>query len=786
MAGVGSEEFRNSARDLLATADHVERTRALIGAAGGGAPAFERAMWQRLVDAGWLSVMVNEAHGGLGQGLAELAGIAFEAGARLLPEPFIAAGVHSVLVAAEVAERRQGGELLEQLLLGRMVAGVAWQDDLAQLEPAPGGVIAERVRNGYSLRGRKRFVLPGSGADGWFVCAHADGEPLLFWVHASSSGLEHLAERRFDGSVMSTLMLGSVQAFEHDLLLRGQAVIEVMRHANDVARVAQSAELLGVARRTLELVLEHVNTRMQFGQTIGSFQALQHRMVDAYIQLELGESSLSDAIARYDAGQLELSLVASRSKARAARAAIGMTRLAIQLHGAMGYSDEHPIGLYFKRALCTSSWLGGEGAHRRRYWDRQAGTPAVVELRGGVGADATMAASSSDLATAMPAPHDADWDAMPEGEFRRMVRGFLERNYPPALRHMPYRVHWPEIKEWYLTLSRQGWIAPSWPKACGGMALPPDKLIAFIEEQEEYGVARPPDQGLVMLGPVLMRFGTDAQRARFLPKILSGEHVWCQGYSEPNAGSDLASLQTEALLDGDSFVVTGQKTWTTLAQDATHMFLLVRTDKSGKKQHGISFLLVELDSPGITVRPIRNIAGDEEFCEVFFDRVRVPRDQLVGELNQGWAISKALLGFERLFGGSPKNSQYALQQLERLARARDLFADDDFVARYAELQLDVADLGAVYAGFASLVRAGGTLPAKVSLLKIWATETHERIARLLVETAAEYGGSECPVDVGAGPQRVLAPWINALGATIFSGSNEIQRNILARQVLGLG
>ena len=225
---------------------------------------------------------------------------------------------------------------------------------------------------------------------------------------------------------------------------------------------------------------------------------------------------------------------------------------------------------------------------------------------------------------------------MSDAEFRQMVRAFFEQHYPPHLRHMPYRVHWDDIKAWYFTLARQGWIAPAWPKAFGGMALPPDKLIAFIEEQEQYGVARPPDQGLIMLGPLLIRFGTRAQQERYLPKILSGEHVWCQGYSEPNAGSDLASLRTEAILDGDDFVVSGQKTWTTLAQDATHIFMLVRTDKTVKKQEGISFLLADLASPGITVRPIENIAGDEEFCEVFFDQVRVPRANLVGEVNQGW------------------------------------------------------------------------------------------------------------------------------------------------------
>ena len=162
------------------------------------------------------------------------------------------------------------------------------------------------------------------------------------------------------------------------------------------------------------------------------------------------------------------------------------------------------------------------------------------------------------------------------------------------------------------------------------MGLSPEKMIAYVEEQEQYGVARAPDMGIVMIGPLLIQRGSPAQQEKFLPKIIAGQHVWCQGYSEPGAGSDLASLRTEAVRDGDVFVVNGQKIWTTLAQDATHMFALVRTDKDAKKQSGISFLLIDLSAPGITIRPIKDIVGYEEFCEVFFDNVRVPAENLLG------------------------------------------------------------------------------------------------------------------------------------------------------------
>ncbi len=309
--------------------------------------------------------------------------------------------------------------------------------------------------------------------------------------------------------------------------------------------------------------------------------------------------------------------------------------------------------------------------------------------------------------------------------------------------------------------------------------------LAFIEEFEDFGAARMPDQGLINLGPVLIQHGTPQQQQQWLPKIISGEHVWCQGYSEPNAGSDLASLRTEAIADGDDFIVNGQKIWTTLAQDATHIFLLVRTDKTVKKQAGISFLLADLKTPGITVRPIRNIAGEEEFCEVFLDDARVPRANLVGQLNDGWRIAKALLGFERLFVGSPKTCHHALSLLRQFARRQGLYADAAFSADMAVLELDLTDLQAAYAVFADMVKRGDALPPSVSLLKIFATETYTRIAAKFVEVAAEHGATRRELDLGDRMVEPLAPLFTATITTIYGGSNEIQRNILARQVLEL-
>ena len=380
---------------------------------------------------------------------------------------------------------------------------------------------------------------------------------------------------------------------------------------------------------------------------------------------------------------------------------------------------------------------------------------------------------------------EQDWNALTDEAFRALVRAEVEAHHPPELRYAPRRLRWHENKSWYLRMASKGWIAPGWPREYGGMGLSPKKLLIFLEEQERWGIARFQDHGILMVGPILMRFGTEAQRRRYLPPILACEEIWCQGYSEPNAGSDLANLRTEARLEGEEFVINGQKTWTTLAHDATHVFVLARTDKAAKKQAGISFLLLDLKAPGVTVRPIRDLAGHEEFCEVFFDNVRTPASNLVGGLNQGWTVAKSLLGFERIHIGSPKLPEYGLQVLLSVARARGVERDPLFRERLAQLQLDVAHLGDIYGHFTAIVGRGEPLGPEVSLLKIWATETFQRIADLIVETAGDCGGMAGKVPMADGRIEVLAPFYKARPTSIYGGSNEIQRNILARQVLNL-
>jgi alkylation response protein AidB-like acyl-CoA dehydrogenase len=381
----------------------------------------------------------------------------------------------------------------------------------------------------------------------------------------------------------------------------------------------------------------------------------------------------------------------------------------------------------------------------------------------------------------------ADWNDLPDEEFRAVFRRWVDDNCPPDLRYMrKQRPLFDEVAQWYHALAGKGWLAPTWPKQYGGMGLSPAKHMIYVEEWGRLGCPRIPDHGIGLVGPLLIQHGTEEQKAFYLPRILSGEHVWCQGYSEPNAGSDLASLRTAAVLDGDVFVVNGQKIWTTLAHCANWIFVLVRTGHDAKvRQMGITVLLLDLTSPGVRVRPIANLRDEADFCEVFFDDVRVPAKNLVGKINEGWTVAKSVLGHERIFLGAPTRPEYALNRLEKLAQARGAFDDPAFVSRFARLRLDLYDLGSSFERFANILRSGGELGADVSMLKIFTTELYQRITEEMLTVAGEEARFADDLDAGNIEIDAMNLFLDSRAPAIFGGSNEIQRNILAKAVLRL-
>ena len=386
--------------------------------------------------------------------------------------------------------------------------------------------------------------------------------------------------------------------------------------------------------------------------------------------------------------------------------------------------------------------------------------------------------------------------------FRDEVRTFIAESYPEQLRGKQdegEEMSKEDFLSWHKVLAKKGWVAPAWPVEYGGTGWTATQKYIWSEETARADCIRLMPFGLTMVGPVIYTFGTPEQKAQFLPRILSGEDWWCQGYSEPGAGSDLANLRTLAVRDGDDYMVNGQKTWTTMAQHADWGFFLVRTNKDVKAQEGISFLLIDMKSPGITVRPIITLGGEHEVNEVWLEDVRVPQSQRVYEEDKGWTCAKFLLAHERTGIAGIASSKRGVEKVKEIARTemdgeRTLLANPFFKRKIAELEVDLTALE--YTELRSLAgeNAGKGPGPESSLLKIKGSEIQQRLTELALEAVGHYGApyfrgfgegdNEHPI----GPDyahRTAPVYFNARKTTIYGGSNEIQRNIIAKMVLGL-
>jgi alkylation response protein AidB-like acyl-CoA dehydrogenase len=386
--------------------------------------------------------------------------------------------------------------------------------------------------------------------------------------------------------------------------------------------------------------------------------------------------------------------------------------------------------------------------------------------------------------------------------FRLEVRQFVERQLPTEIRDRIFgfrRVERDDYRRWQRILHARGWGAPGWPLQYGGTGWSAMQRIIFEQECFRGGAPRQMPFGLSMVGPVLIRFGNPEQQSRFLPPILSMEDWWCQGYSEPGAGSDLASLKTRADRHGGFYIVTGQKSWTSYAHWANWMFCLVRTRAEGKPQEGISFLLIEMGSPGVRVRPIRTLDLGADVNEVFLDEVRVPVANLVGEENGGWTIAKYLLGHERAAIAGIGMCQRLLSRLKELSRTQlkrgcALIEDLRFRDRLVKLEVDVLSHEWSLLRLISLERAGASVTTEASILKIRGSEIQQELSELLLECAGPYGLpyvaqalEDCSVPTpGGGLLNALAvQYLDLRKVSIYGGTNEIQKNIVAKALLGI-
>jgi alkylation response protein AidB-like acyl-CoA dehydrogenase len=387
--------------------------------------------------------------------------------------------------------------------------------------------------------------------------------------------------------------------------------------------------------------------------------------------------------------------------------------------------------------------------------------------------------------------------------FRDEVRAFLAERLPRRLsdkvkegRHLTKA----DMQEWHAILAERGWLANHWPREWGGCDWSVMQKFIFEVETAMAGAPRIVPFGLSMLGPVLIKYGSEQQRRHWLPRIVDGSDWWCQGFSEPGAGSDLASLTCRAERSGDKYVVNGQKTWTTYAQHADMIFCLVRTSNEGRKQEGISFLLIDMTSSGVEVRPIRLLDGECEVNEVFFTDVEVPVENLVGEENMGWTYAKYLLTYERTNIAGIGASMAAFERLKLAARTakrggRPLAEDPAFARRLAELEIDLENMKTTNLRALAAAGAGKAPGAESSMLKIRGTEIRQRITELMLRAAGPHARPWLPEWFEDGinyhrpgpdfPPTVAAQYLNNRKLSIFGGSNEVQRDIIAKSILGL-
>ena len=386
--------------------------------------------------------------------------------------------------------------------------------------------------------------------------------------------------------------------------------------------------------------------------------------------------------------------------------------------------------------------------------------------------------------------------------FREETRRWLEASAPASMKAPTQgteelcwggkKTAYPaDVLRWRDAMAERGWTAPSWPTEYGGAGLSAPFAKVLAEELAAQSL-RPPliGFGLWMIGPLLLQEGTDALRREHLPPIAAGEVRWCQGYSEPSAGSDLASLQTKAVADGDDLVINGQKIWTSYGDKADWMFLLVRTDAAARKQDGITFVLLDMTTPGVSVRPIRLISGASPFCETFFTDVRVPMRNIVGERNRGWGIARALLGHERSMIADVYKERDDAARLLRAAREA-LGEDDGRIAdaamrdRIAQLEIDQACFDGTIARGKAMAKAGAKPGHETSILKYYGTELNERRRELHVAVAGPSALGWQGPGFREGDLKLTRDWLRSRGNTIEGGTSEIQLNIIAKRVLGL-
>lgn len=719
-------------------------------------------------DNGWLAMLAPEEFGGAGQDVFAGALVCQTFGAEVSGIP-AASAMAALAAASQVAHFREH-KAYTDAIAGRatiLPALAGLNKQASTLHGADsGGLVCNRSAGGSAfINGTRRLVHAGAIADYFLIEIDDAGGAMLALVSKSHPGLTISHQHTIDGGSLSDLTFSNCVFGGAEIVFESMESRKIAGTMRASLQIMLAAELAGLMETAIARTLEHMRTREQFGRPLGSFQALQFRMADVHMQMSLSRALTFEAARLCSEKSPSATIAAGAAFAKAAEAAITACRTMIQFHGAMGFTDEHDAGLFLKRAVTLANAYGTPASHRD-------------------------AVAAQTLRREETTPIRFREDSADDASFREEVRSWLADNLPGHLRNLPTRPSSADAEFWHKTLFQRGWVAPAWPKQYGGMEATIPQRIILIDELANAGAPEISGQALGHLGPILQRFGTPEQKAQHLPGMISGETLWCQGYSEPSSGSDLASLRTKAVRDGDDFIINGQKIWTTWGHYADWMFALVRTNPDVKKQAGITFILVDMKTPGITPRAIRTITGEDEFAEVFFDDVRVPVSNVVGEIDNGWTVATALLEQERLNGSNPQKAGHLLGKVKRAARHSGTIDDAAFRDRLVHAEIDYVALCATYAQIVRTTERDIRTNADYAFAKLIAAELQQTLCELLVEALGAEGSIAGSLDMGSEnkPEDRLHPGITYLQnrrATIYGGTSEIQRLLMTRRVLGL-
>jgi alkylation response protein AidB-like acyl-CoA dehydrogenase len=729
------------------------------------------ALWQGLADLGLLGAAFDVASGGFAGDARTLAIAMSELGRSLAVEPFLGCAVMAGHILSAQSDTAAAQKSVEDIMSGSRIAILAHD---AGADPYARPLTAARQRGGdYVFDGTIRCVRHADVAHEFLITARLGDEEALFRV--ASNSLPVQPYRLMDGAGAADLHFDYFTVAATSRLAFSSPARQVLDNALDRGLLGLAAETAGIVDAAKTATLEYLVERKQFGVPLASFQSLQHRAANMEIAaLEL-EALLELAVDSFDRqpGVLRTALLAALKSAADTNGRL-VGHDAIQLHGGMGVSDELAISHYGRRLATIRAELGSAPVHRLRF-----GTDVAI----------------SDLMALQ--------DTKETGEWREFVRNFTRTNLPERIRlkgELGLKIVKEDYVGWQQVLRKHGLFGCAWPKEYGGADWNLVKQLLFLQESSICNAPMISPYGVNMVGPVIYTFGSDEQKRRHLPGILSSEVWWCQGYSEPGAGSDLASLKTTAERDGDDYIVNGAKLWTTEAHWADWMHCLVRTDKSGKPQAGITFLLIDMKTPGVSIKPIVTIDGLHHTNALFFDNVRVPASNRVGEEGAGWKIAKFLLSKERVSIADTGPKLRLLEHVREMLHAAHVVQSPEPVrallnAKFADIAIQLLTLCTLERQSVEAWSAGKPFGSEASVLKIRGTEILQGICELALELEGPMAAAHDPEDSHRSPYEALSPaqraslmgyeYLYSRCWSIFGGTNEIQRNIIAKQALGI-